>query len=95
MAKSESITPHIGRTLLIHNAQIDSHLTQEEQGYGFCAEEMDNVLNCEDKKVTILYSGTLAPSQTVRLPVFSHQTNYVYCNLIITSTIATIVDPFI
>ena len=31
MAKSESITPHIGRTLLIHNAQIDSHLTQEEQ----------------------------------------------------------------
>ncbi|MFR4067642.1 MAG: S8 family peptidase [Oscillospiraceae bacterium] len=95
MAKSESITPHIGRTLLIHNAQIDSHLTQEEQGYGFCAEEMDNVLNCEDKKVTILYSGTLAPSQTVRLPVFAPQINNVCGNVTITWTVATIVDPFI
>ena len=82
-------------TLLIHNAQIDSHLTQEEQGYGFCAEEMDNVLNCEDKKVTILYSGTLAPSQTVRLPVFAPQINNVCGNVTITWTVATIVDPFI
>ena len=95
MAKSESITPHIGRTLLIHNAQIDSHLTQEEQGYGFCSEDMDNVLNCEDKKVTILYSGTLAPSQTVRLPVFAPQINNARGNVTITWTIATIVDPFI
>lgn len=95
MAKSESITPHIGRTLLIHNAQIDSHLTQEEQGYGFCSEDMDNVLNCEDKKVTILYSGTLAPSQTVRLPVFAPQINNVCGNVTITWTVATIVDPFI
>ena len=95
MAKSESITPHIGRTLLIHNAQIDSHLAQEEQGYGFCAEEVDDVLNCDDKKVTILYSGTLAPSQTVRLPVFAPQINNVRGNVTITWTVATIVDPFI
>ena len=52
-------------------------------------------MNCEDKKVTILYSGTLAPSQTVRLPVFAPQINNVCGNVTITWTVATIVDPFI
>jgi hypothetical protein len=37
MARSESIIPHIGRTLLIHNAEISDGLSQEEQGYGFAA----------------------------------------------------------
>ena len=93
MAQCEKIVPHLGRTLLIHNASIDEGLSQDEQGYGFCIENVDDILTCEDKKVTILYSGTLEPTQTVKLPIFAPEINSVRGNVKITWTIAAIVDP--
>lgn len=94
MAKSESITPHLGRTLLIHNAEVGNSSSHKEQGYGYCQEKIDDIVLCEDKKVTILYSGTLSPAQTVHLPIFSPKINSVKGMVNISWTIATIVDPY-
>jgi hypothetical protein len=93
MAKSNGITPHIGRTLLIHTAQKCDTLTQDEQGFGFCLDDVEDIINCEDNKVTILYSGVIDSSQTVRLPIFTPKINDVKGNVTITWTISTIVNP--
>lgn len=93
MARCESIVPHLGRTLLIHNASTDNNAIEIEQGYGFCIDNVEEVLSCGNKKVTILYTGTLAPSHTVKLPVFAPDINEVKGTVNISWTIATIVDP--
>jgi len=93
MARCESIVPHLGRTLLIHNANADSNTNEIGQGYGYCIDDAEDTLSCEDKKVTILYSGTLIPSQTVKLPIFSPNINSVKGTVNISWTITTIVDP--
>ena len=95
MAQSESIVPHIGRTLLIHNSAVDEMLSQEEQGHGYCHEDAAEILLCDDKKVTILYAGTLEPSQTVHLPIFSPKINSVKGMVNISWTITTIVAPYV
>lgn len=94
MAQSESIVPHIGRTLLIHNSMFDQNLSRDEQGYGFCIENFEDILLCTDKKVTILYEGYLVPKQTVKLPIFSPKINLVKGNVRISWTITTIVSPY-
>jgi hypothetical protein len=95
MAFSENIKPHLARTLLIHNAIVDKDHNQKEQGHGFCLENVDDILNCEDKKVTILYSGVLKPTQVVRLPIFSPDINSVKGTVTISWTITTIVAPYL
>lgn len=93
MAKSKNITPHMGRTLLIHSAEFNEQISLNEQGFGFCPYDVENILTCEDKDVTILYSGTLHASNTVKLPIFAPRINAVSGNIEIIWTIATIVDP--
>lgn len=95
MAQSENIAPHIGRTLLIHNSSVDDFLSQEEQGHGYCHENPADILLCDDKKVTILYAGTLEPSQTVHLPIFSPKINAVNGMVNVSWTITTIVAPYV
>lgn len=95
MAQSENIVPHIGRTLLIHNSSVDETLSQEEQGHGYCQEDAAEILLCDDKRVTILYAGTLEPSQTVHLPIFSPKINAVKGMVNISWTITTIVAPYV
>lgn len=95
MAQSENVIPHIGRTLLIHNSSVDEILSQEEQGHGYCHEDAADILLCDDKKVTILYAGTLEPSQTVHLPIFSPKINAVKGMVNISWTITTIVAPYV
>lgn len=94
MAQSESIVPHLGRTLLIHNALVDDNLSQEEQGNGYCKEDVEDILSCDDTTATILYAGTLEPSQTVHLPIFSPKINTVKGMVNISWTITTIVSPY-
>jgi hypothetical protein len=93
IAKSNRIIPHIGRTLLIHTAQKCNALTQDEQGFGFCLDNVDDILNCEDNRVTILYSGVLDSSQTVKLPIFAPKINDAKGNITTTWTVSTIVNP--
>lgn len=94
MAQSQNIVPHMGRTLLIHNSSVDKNLSQEEQGHGYCQEDVADILLCDDKKITILYVGTLEPSQTVHLPIFSPEINAVKGMVHISWTITTIVAPY-
>lgn len=95
MARSQNITPHMGRTLLIHFSEYNSDIPMKEQGFGFCLDDVEDILNCDENDVTILYTGNLIPSQTVKLPIFSPNINSVSGNVEITWTIATIVDPCI
>jgi hypothetical protein len=93
MAKSGNLCPHLGRTLVIHNAKTDSGLSPNEQGYGYCQEDIDQILSCEDNTVTILYSGTLRYTETVQLPIFSPKIDRVSDWVKITWTITSIVSP--
>lgn len=95
MAHSPSITPHLGRTLLIHNATLadTDSVRSNECGYGFSKEDVDDILKCIDNKVTILYSGELPAASMVKLPIFSPNINQSIGRVTITWTITTIVNP--
>lgn len=93
MAHSPSITPHLGRTLLIHNATSMSGVRDNECGYGFGKEDVDDILKCIGNKVTILYSGDLPAASTVKLPIFSPGVNQSTGNVSVIWTITTIVNP--
>lgn len=51
MAASPQIHPHMARALLIHHATPDESISQDEQGFGFCPNDVTEVLNCSDKKL--------------------------------------------
>lgn len=93
MASSKNITPHLARTLLIHTAEYNKDIPLFHQGFGFCTENEEDILNCEDNDITILYQGKLNTSQTVKLPIFAPQINSVDGLVTISWTISTIVDP--
>lgn len=93
MANSRNINPHLARTLLIHTAEYNKDIPLYQQGFGFCVENEEDILKCEDNNVTILYEGQLNTSQTVKLPIFAPQINSVEGNVEISWTVATIVDP--
>ena len=95
MAQSQNISPHLGRALLIHTAEYDKNQTKQHQGFGFCQSDIDNILTCGDNDVTLIYSGSLMTSQTVKLPIFAPRINSVSGNVKIKWTIATIVNPCI
>lgn len=93
MAASDQIVPHLGRALLIHSAESGGVEGNVENGFGFCLESVEDVLNCSDNKVTILYEGEIASSATVKLPIFSPNISEIHGNADIKWTICTIVNP--
>lgn len=94
MAMSESVSPHMGRTLLIHNAKASDSVPRNIQGFGFCPESMSDILECSDNRVTIMYSGIILPTQFLKLPVFAPRINEMHGNVSISWTIATVVAPY-
>lgn len=93
MAASDHIVPHLGRALLIHNADSEGLEGNNENGFGFCISNVEDVLNCTDNKVTILYEGEITSSATVRLPIFMPKVNEIRGNANIRWTICTVVNP--
>lgn len=93
MSSSEQIVPHLGRALLIHNADVDAESNRIENGFGFCIDNVDDVLECSDKKVTILYSGEITSSSSVKLPIFTPEVARNSGNVTIKWTICTVVNP--
>lgn len=93
MAASNQIVPHLGRTLLIHNAETDDIENNNENGFGFCTEKVEDILNCSDNRVTILYEGEITSSASVRLPVFMPEINTSHGNAYVRWTICTVVNP--
>lgn len=94
MAMSDSIVPHMGRVLLLHNAVLDKSFTKDNQGFGFCPDDISDLLECYDNRVSIIYSGTIIPSQTLKLPIFAPGINEVHGNVSISWTVATVVAPY-
>ena len=93
MSCSDLITPHLGRALLIQNAKATDKESRNEMGFGFCPDIVEDLLECTDKRITILYSGEITSSTSVKLPVFMPEiTNYVG-NAKIEWTICTVVNP--
>ncbi len=93
MAASDQIVPHIGRALLIHSAESDNFKGNIEHGFGFCTENVEDLLNCSDNSVTILYEGQINSSATVKLPIFAPGINTICGCANIKWTICTIVNP--
>lgn len=93
MAASDQIVPHLGRALLIHNAESDGCEGNVEEGFGYCVEEVEELLNCPDNKVTILYEGEITSSASVRLPIFMPEICGVKGNARVRWTICTVVNP--
>lgn len=94
LAMSDRISPHLGRTLLIHNAQLDDSISGIRQGFGYCPIDMEEVLHCTDNHVTIMYSGTITPTQSVRLPIFAPRISEMNGLVKIDWTVATVVAPY-
>ena len=93
MAASDQIVPHLGRTLLIHSAESQGLEGTVENGFGFCSDGVEDILNCSDNKVTILYEGEIASSATVKLPIFAPGISEIHGNADIKWTICTVVNP--
>ena len=94
MAMSDSVSPHMGRVLLIHNADAKPTIHKNQQGFGFCPENISDLLECTDNSVTIMYAGVILPTQYLRLPIFTPRINEMHGNVSISWTIATVVAPY-
>lgn len=93
MAASDQIVPHMGRALLIHSAESDGAEGTIENGFGFCLDDVKDILNCSDNKVTILYEGDITSSATVKLPIFLPGISEIHGYANIKWTICTVVNP--
>lgn len=92
MAASDQIVPQLGRALLIHHAEADDLKSHSESGFGFCPENVEELLNCSDNRVTILYEGEITSSASVRLPIFMPEINTTHGNAHVKWTICTVVN---
>ena len=93
IASSDYITPHLARALLIHNAENNKN-DNKYYGHGFNIDNVENILECEDNKVTILYSGYILSGKTIKLPIFAPNITLSEGKANITWTIATVVDTY-
>lgn len=93
MSNSEFITPHLARTLLIQNAEAADDSNRVELGFGFCPDSVNEILECTDNHVTIMYSGEITSSTSVKLPIFMPEVSTCNGNAKIEWTISTVVNP--
>lgn len=93
IAASDQIVPHLGRALLIHSAESQGLEGNIKNGFGFCLDGVEDILNCSDNKVTILYEGEITSSATVKLPIFAPGISEIHGNVDIKWTICTVVNP--
>lgn len=92
MAYSEDISQHLARAILLHNAEHNDDLIQEECGFGIAPEDPSSCLNCSDNRVTTFYQGTLRPRQVVSLPIFAPDIHSIKGNVVIRWTIIAVCD---
>ncbi|MFZ5986806.1 MAG: S8 family peptidase [Bacillota bacterium] len=93
LALSENLKPHMARNLLIHSVDSEEDNYDIETGYGFCPSDVEDILMCNDKKVTVLYEGEIMSAQSIKLPIFIPSLSDSKGNVTITWTITTVVNP--
>lgn len=65
---SSQISGLMARTLLIQTASgsLDSSI---EEGFGVIEDKLVNIINCNDRKVTVLYEGSMFATDCIKLPI--------------------------
>ncbi|MER2030969.1 MAG: S8 family peptidase [Solibacillus sp.] len=68
LGRCEQFNPIVARALLIHTAE-NPNKVDTEIGYGIINMDVDNILECNENKVTIIYSNSMNPSGLAKLPI--------------------------
>lgn len=67
-SSSSNISTLVARCLLVHNAEENCQDAREE-GYGIVSNITEELIQCTDKKVTIVYTGEIAEKKYVKLSI--------------------------
>ncbi len=59
----------LSRALLIHTAQHPDNLPDDLFGHGFVQTNLDDLLRCDEREVTVVYQGAILPTKMIKLPV--------------------------
>jgi subtilisin family serine protease len=88
---SEELTPQTIKSLLILNS---SGQVNKENGFGFIEKTEEDLLNCSEKEVTILYNGKIKPTTNIKLDIPFPKINYRgIVNIDYVLSMATSVNP--
>ncbi|WP_281869948.1 S8 family peptidase [Brevibacillus parabrevis] len=68
LGRCDRFNPLIARALLIHSASNQRDVCNE-LGYGFIDQTVEQIMNCTDKHVTLLYSSSILPTHYAKLPI--------------------------
>lgn len=66
--KSNIFDALIARTILLHSSKEITKKTEEE-GLGIVLDDVNEIISCTEKKVTLLYQGYLLPKKSYKLPI--------------------------
>lgn len=68
LGRCDLFSPLVARGLLIHSA-IHPTYVDNNMGYGYLDQSVDEMLYCSDKQVTIVYSSSMRPTTLAKLPI--------------------------
>ncbi|MFB5267668.1 S8 family peptidase [Paenibacillus enshidis] len=68
LGRCDRFDPLVARALLIHSANNPKGVC-DELGYGYIDQTVDQIINCSDKHVTIVYSSSILPTNYAKLPI--------------------------
>ncbi|MGW8428832.1 S8 family peptidase [Peribacillus simplex] len=68
LGRCEQFDPLVARALLIHAAKNNT-IADNELGYGFINQSVEDIINCEQNAVTIIYSNSIQPTHIAKLPI--------------------------
>lgn len=71
MGRCAQLSPLLTRVLMINRANTNELEVQPHPqiGHGIILERPDHILECTDKRVTIMYNGTLTPKKYAKIPI--------------------------
>lgn len=59
----------LGRALLVHTAVHPGKMTDNQLGHGCILPGINDVVNCEDQAVTVVFQRDIVPTRIVKLPI--------------------------
>lgn len=68
LGRCNQFNPIVARALLIHTAENPNNV-DSEIGYGIIEKDVDEILKCDENKVTIIYSNSMNPTGLAKLPI--------------------------
>ncbi|MGO0062633.1 S8 family peptidase [Brevibacillus fluminis] len=68
LGRCDRFNPLVARALLIHSATNPNGVC-DELGYGYIDQSVEQIMNCTDKHVTLVYSSSILPTHYAKLPI--------------------------